>query len=306
MLDDLDLFFGATSENDSQVYARLNVLAKQADLELGGSIRGPFCEHTRTLPTTAPFADLGPGTSLAATSLLANAQVTDPCFWSPQLPALYQVHVELRQHGKVIETEDRQLGIRSFGVRQDSLYLNGQRWVPRGVMRGSVVDEPLAAWIEASTVMVAEQAEEEVCRQASNQGVFMIVVLRSSGDQLVKEVKRLARWAAVGLVVLDGSAEIGPLRSAAPNLVFGRIVDDGMPVPRSPDDVTDCDVTDCDVIVARSDSVEEIGGRLSTAGLPVVAFRPGNSTGRLSERRAACDRLQRDLAQYGPFAGYLV
>ena len=82
-LSDLDIFYGELTVNRAFVYARLPRPADDEGLSLVGQVRGPRCSRAQTLPLTSPLVDLGPGPTL-----LARALVPDPCFWSPDLPAI--------------------------------------------------------------------------------------------------------------------------------------------------------------------------------------------------------------------------
>src|SRR5262245_45045402 len=121
---DLDVFYGDLTVSRAYVYARLPRPADDSGLSLVGQVRGPRCRLAETLPVTSPLVDLGPGPTL-----LARALVPDPVFWSPDLPAIYDVTVNLLRGTEIVATAKRQIGLRSLGVRGRSLFLNGKRWV---------------------------------------------------------------------------------------------------------------------------------------------------------------------------------
>ncbi len=155
-LTPLDVFYGDLTANRAYVYARLPRPADDAGLSLGGFVRGPRCLQAETLPLTAKLVDLGPGPTL-----LARALVPEPCFWSPDLPAIYDVTVNLLRGEEVIATERREIGLRSFGVKGQNLMLDGKRWVLRGVTASSTVATLPRAWHEDSAAYVSEQAGDE-------------------------------------------------------------------------------------------------------------------------------------------------
>ncbi len=74
---------------------------------LQGTLRGPFCKNTRTLPAEIKFRNLDltqPG--------LAEALVPDPCIWSPELPHLYQADIIARQGDNVFAEYHGMIGLR--------------------------------------------------------------------------------------------------------------------------------------------------------------------------------------------------
>src|SRR5688572_22346505 len=103
----IDVFHGQLSPNLAQIYARVADLPGGQDWKLIGHLRGPECRHAKTLPTTHAFVDLGPGENL-----LSRVTLPDPCFWSPDLPALYRVSLELRRQNTVIHSVNREFGLR--------------------------------------------------------------------------------------------------------------------------------------------------------------------------------------------------
>ncbi len=88
----LELIVGHVTAGESRLYARLDGLDPAAGWHLSGSIHGPECRFAQTLPATYKFHDRGPGPTL-----LAEAFVPDPCFWSPALPQVYRATIELRR-----------------------------------------------------------------------------------------------------------------------------------------------------------------------------------------------------------------
>jgi hypothetical protein len=297
LLDQLEVFYGQASANVGQVYARLSGLADdRTGFTLRGHIRGPECLHSHTLPTTVPLVDLGPGPSL-----MARAMLPDPCFWSPQLPLLYHVHVELLQRGEVLETADRLIGIRSFGPRGRSLFLDGKRWVLRGVHRDRAPSADLEDWHAESAAMIADAPDDELCRQASHRGVLLIARIAGSQDDVALQLRRLARWPAVAVaVVASNIPATANLRNAAPNIELAQPFSCGAKVELAPwASLAVCEVDDIDQFAYQT-------GHASLGSFPIMAVRRLAGVHPLAAARAACDRLQRDLARIGDFAGYVV
>ena len=106
----IEIFVGDVNDVEARVYARYVGAADGSGMEpervvLRGTLRGPYCERSRTLPAEIAFRDAGkPG--------LIEALVPDPCTWSPELPHLYQADVEARQGQRVLAEYHGTIGLR--------------------------------------------------------------------------------------------------------------------------------------------------------------------------------------------------
>jgi hypothetical protein len=144
-MHDLEVFYGELTPIRAVVYARLPRPSGESNLTLTGTIRGPRCLHAQTLPATWQLADLGPGPTL-----LARALVTEPCFWSPDLPAVYDVTVRVQRGEETVATERREIGFKPLGIRGPQFIMAGKNWVLLGIARciidfhNSTVAAPLA------------------------------------------------------------------------------------------------------------------------------------------------------------------
>lgn len=264
----LELFYGGVTPNRATVYARLRDVPTTPGMTLSGFIRGPHCLYSTTLPATIRLTDAGPGDTL-----LARAMVPDPCYWSPELPFLYEVHVELKHDGEVLASTDRVLGLRNFGARGQFLYLNGKRWTVRGATMPSGPD--LAAWNDAPLALYCPTLPSDaLCQEASRIGVLLVVQAPSIPDATA-ELQRLARHAAVALLVHPPGQIDLAWQTAAPNVALAGLLD------------------------------AEAIPTLSASDRPIIAFRAADAV-TVEDLRAASDRLQADLASHGDFAGYIV
>lgn len=77
------------------------------NVELRGTLRGPFCESARTLQAEFPFRDLGPDRPGNA-----EAVIVDPCLWSEELPHMYRAEIEAVCDSKVVGTFRGSIGLR--------------------------------------------------------------------------------------------------------------------------------------------------------------------------------------------------
>jgi hypothetical protein len=109
MNDALEIYAGDVNDVEARVYARyLGVAGDRAEpVVLRGTLRGPFCEGTRTLPAVIAFRDLGP-----QQIGVAEALVPDPCTWSPELPHVYQVDVDATLGDRTVAEYHGAIGLR--------------------------------------------------------------------------------------------------------------------------------------------------------------------------------------------------
>ena len=118
-------------------------------LEAGG-------HGTRELRATVPIFDrrsiIGEavsGDQFPGHRVQWNIEVDDVSVWSPEVPNLYELHVELRDvSGKVVDTTAETIGFRRVEIRDRQLLLNGHPTLIKGVNRhdhdqrtGCVVNE---------------------------------------------------------------------------------------------------------------------------------------------------------------------
>ncbi|HJT35392.1 MAG TPA: hypothetical protein VJ783_25425 [Pirellulales bacterium] len=298
MLDDrLEIFFGEANNAAARVYARLLDEDLTDNSRLTGRVIGPTCPYSQTLSATIPLRAKSAGVS-AGGALLAEAVVPDPCFWTTELPFLYRVELQVRQGDQVLASAQRLLGIRRMGTHRRRLLFEGRGWVARGVDVREVPERPLADWRAADLAMIVEQPDDELCAEASRLGVLLIAELAGEGESLAAELRRLARWPAVAMVVLPAGAGFDwASPRAARNLLVGqRVQGSGF---RVQDFKTD-------VLVCEGETAERIAAMASDASVPVIAWRRAGWHDELADARRECDLLQRDLAELGEFAGFLV
>ena len=292
----LEIFHGASTPALTHIYARLANVPTATGLSLHGSLRGPECLFATTLPATLPFADGGPGDSL-----LIKLALPDPCFWSEELPALYQVHVELRAATEVLASTTRRFGIRSFGPRQRSFYQEGLRRVIRAAYSSTSGEPDLLAWHDAPLSLCVDRPGDALCEEASRAGVMLIALLSPDILNVANEIRRLSRHAAVAIIAIEAEGFDPTWRAMAPSMVFAQIVtqDDATLLqqhsPHGPQ-----------AILAKASAPHDFARVLTETTLPVIAMRrAGNGPIEPARARERCDQLQADLAPYGDFAGYI-
>ncbi len=105
-------------------------------------LKGPYCQLTRMLPATFRLQESPDGSVWSTT-------VVDPCYWTPSLPAYYRLHC-LDEEGSELP-ESKEVGLRRLEVRRGQLWLDGRRWVFRGVWRPTIPD---ACWGEFAEALL--------------------------------------------------------------------------------------------------------------------------------------------------------
>lgn len=110
-LGNIEIAVGDVNDLEALVYARyIAPRGASSSLEritIRGTLRGPNCEFTRTLPAIFTFRDV-PNESTPT----AEAVVTDPCRWTVELPHLYQCDVVAEQGGSVVAEYHGPIGFR--------------------------------------------------------------------------------------------------------------------------------------------------------------------------------------------------
>jgi hypothetical protein len=289
----LDLFYGDLTANRAVVYARLSRPADDAGLTLTGQIRGPRCLHAQTLPLASPLIDRGPGPTL-----LAQAVVPEPVFWSPDLPAIYDVTVHLLRGSEVVATTHREIGLRALGIRERHLFLDARRWVLRGVSTESTTATLPRAWHEQSAAYVADDSDLELLAEATQWGALVVVKVTESGALAATRLRELARFPAVAIAVISGPLPADFRKSHfAPNLLLAQLVQGDCAQQAYPW---------ADLLIVIANDLGVLTTVANDRGLPVLVTRHLAAPIDLASGRAACDALQRDLAPLGQFAGYIV
>lgn len=283
----IEIFFGQASDALCYVYAQLSGPPAGDDWQLAGSLRGPSCSVSATLPATHPFVPLAPGDSL-----LARAVVPEPSFWTPEMPHLYQAEVKLKQGQREVASARRLFGIRTLGCAGHKLVYGGKRWVLRGVRLDEV---PTATdwngWRESDTAALVDNPGDALCEEASRAGVLLLA--RLNADQ-VGEIARLSRWPAVGIVVLPAGADPA-LGNRRHNLVLAQQVEASMqPAPWA----------QAVVLEIQGNIVDDAMTPLH--GVATLVLRNAGSLSSVAAGRGECDHLQRDLAARGDWAGFIV
>jgi hypothetical protein len=291
-LTELDVFYGELTVNRASVYARLPRPAEDEGLRLTGHVVGPRCFNTRTLPTTTHLFDLGAGPTL-----LSRALVVDPSYWSPDVPSIYDVTIELRRGAKVLVTARREIGFKPLGVRSRSFVLQGKHWVLRGVCASSTKVLLPREWHAVSAAFVTHEMDARLA-EASQRGAMSLVELSGEAEEIISRLRILAMFPAAIMAVIRGHLPRQfAIKGIAPNLMLAQPLDPIREFMLQPW---------ANAIWAESGEPAVLKELQTLSDLPIVAVRRLQSPHPVEQARVACDKLQRDLATTGQFAGYVV
>jgi hypothetical protein len=95
-----DIEFRLLDASDVEARVEVHYMGRNAaHAELTGTISGPRVEGSRTLPATTALRPLANAAFSAASAIL-----TDPCYWSPERPFLYDVSLELRVGDQAVDS----------------------------------------------------------------------------------------------------------------------------------------------------------------------------------------------------------
>ena len=290
--DELELFFGEATPAQARVYAQLSRAGWPEGVTLTGTIRGPHCEYAQTLPATFRFADRGAGETL-----LAEAVVPDPCFWTCPLPYLYDVVLELRRGNEVLPQVKRPFGIRPLAAKGRSLMFAGKRWVLRSGWGGQASAADIPQWRAHHAMLFAPQYDTELFAAASRHGVLVVADTLECSSSKDNPDRRLARHAAVGIVLRsDGPADALSKRRTG-NLLYAQVISPG----------ASAEVADwADVVVGEVTQPETFSRQFADCRVPVIARGGSGEPVPVATVRERCDELQRALAPYGDYAGYMM
>lgn len=296
---------------------------------LTGSFTGPTRGRDVTLPTSVRLVDVP---ALARPQVgVGRAVFTEPAYWTPELPNLYRLVARIEEAGvgngdaagdaAAAPCEriafDRMIGLRRLGVRGRSFWLDGRRWVVRGIggCRAVFAPDTLRG---LSAAAVLDDPDEAACAAADRIGVGIVAWLGDGVRPLAPgdAERRLARWAnhpAVLLAVVprtcdpDAVAEIAARsRQVRGTLLLGLEVDGGLPPGAGLEE--QAAAVDFVVVDLPETGVPHAEWRAWPPGKPLVArFHTGavpeGTEPEAAALRRACDGLQAALATWGLRSG---
>ena len=112
----------------------------ELDVTVEGDIEGDPVRATVT-DDGGPVAD---GTATVKDgSATITLSIPDPDRWTPESPTLYDFEVSLESDGEAVDTYEDYFGMRSIGVRDGDLWLNGEPFQMRGALDQAYYPETL-------------------------------------------------------------------------------------------------------------------------------------------------------------------
>ncbi len=301
----LTLVLGRCDSLRAEVFLRasLQTGVTPSDAVITGTLKGPECRRAITLPVTARFVVLPSDPSHRdAATIVARTILTEPSYWTPELPNLYRLDARLMVGDREIGTCQRPVGLRRFGVRGRSFWLDGRRFVPRGLVMPER-DIDVSQFRGASlTAMVADPSEAflDLC---DAEGVPVIAILSDAGGSpMTVDVarERIATWAWHASVLMavvsltaqdtDGSRIADATRGSRGTLLLAQEVDGAIPPPEVASGI------DAFIVSLKANMVPHPAWRTAPPAIPLVAQRADAAGATVS--RQPCDTLQAALAAW--------
>ncbi len=289
------------AELEVKVIVPSGMVPSGAEPAVEAAISGPESIRSTTLPVRllvrfAPLRETPAGRAFTGRVVL-----TEPAYWTAELPMRYRVAGRLFVDGQPVAQFDEAIGLRRLGIRGRSLWLDGRRWVPRGLACGrptaAVFADQLAA-ADGTTVMVVElpavSTEDDhlpfwnCLAEADRLGRPLFVRLTAGSPGATAEgIARLARHPAVMAVVLPAElfAAAAEWKRVAGTMLLAAEVPGDQPPPTAA-------LPGIDLLVVRlaADALPADVWR-APATLPAVVWQAA-----AEPSRADCDRLQAALA----------
>ncbi len=304
----LAIRLGRADDMRAEIVVRVAVEDGDGDPpELAGTLVGPRRGRDMTLPTTVRLV-----AAAGDQAALARAVFTEPAYWTPELPNLYRLEAEVRRGTRTVAAVDRLVGLRRLGVRGRSLWLDGRRWVPRGVTMPPVGFRP-DSFREAAAAAVIGDPSADVRAAADQAGVAIVARLEDGAgrgldqDEAAGRIASFALHPSVVLAVVprtvDGETAgsiVSAARALKGTMLLGLEVDGTEPPEAT--SATLIDAVDCLVVALPSEALPHEHWRRGRPDKPLVAQR-ATAAETVGEQRRECDRLQGELAAWGLAAG---
>lgn len=304
--DRLAVLLGPSDELRAEIFIRAAVPPGPGMPRLGGTLAGPRCSRASTLPAVFQLTEVPPAAVPAAA--IARAVLTEPSYWTPDLPHLYRLQASLSAGDRTVATFDLLVGLRRSGIRGRSFWLDGRRWVPRGVGCAGDACQP-EKLREAALAAVVVDPPPALCRAADEAGLPIIGLLEGQDGEALDAgtaADRIATWALHPSVVMavipvatalaDVAAIAAAARSLKGTLLVGAALDGARQPPADVPQGIDC------LLVHLGDTgLPHDDWRERAPALPLVAWRGDRIEPHASRRD--CDALQADLAAWGLATG---
>ena len=293
-----ELFHTQADQHLAQVYVRLRSEAAlqpywEAGWRIEGDLYGPHCSRSHTLPAHYRLSDQGSGPTL-----LARAPLPDPCFWSAEIPALYQVTLHLCKDGAIQLQQETSFGLRSISVQNQQIKLAAEPAALQAIHIDKLQDWSADACREQSMALIIDQPDKALLQQASQLGVWIIAILSGDEAEIFQQLSQLVSSPAVCIGIIRGTVNDSQrLRDIAPNLLLGQWIDKPSDLPASDwSQLLFCEFTSTDHFSNYSEG----------CSVPIVAVRSTHGSHAVKEAVAACQQLKKELIPVEQLAGYAI
>ncbi|MFM7108254.1 MAG: hypothetical protein ACKOZU_06590 [Planctomycetaceae bacterium] len=304
------LALGRCDEMRAEVFLRVEASDDVPRCAISGTLVGPRRGRDTTLPVTARIQPTG-------AAGIARAILTEPAYWTPDLPNLYRLEAMVGSGDSPPRPIDRLVGLRRLGVRGRSFWLDGRRWVPRAA-RVEAVAGIDACKPAALSALVADPDEATLARADEIGVAILALVTGTPPDDPASVATRIAAWsahpsAAVAILPQEFpaatvAAVAHAARASRGTLVLAATLAGSVPPPATIPPGIDA------LVVALDASATPHDGWRNDIGVPLVAWRRAEAPP--GAGRAPCDALQAGLATWATtgkhdalprdWAGYVV
>ena len=273
--------------SDTEAYLAFVDMTGGQMKSLSGSIKGPRCTRARTLAATFGIEE-----SEFNGNIPIGKLIPDPCYWTPQLPFLYDIALDVKFADGSQQSWTHSVGLRRWEVVKTDLFRERRRVVLRGRCVDDLSSTVLEQAVEAEVTLSVPPPSEEQLQAADELGVSLIVDLRK---ETVKSMPGRHSWhpSVAGLLLTEDPGR----QFLSPN---GAMLC-GFAAAGSSEPTGDW----AQVVVAEF-SKGELPDGLANLVKPVIAIRRADRELDFTAARAACDQLQADLAPEFDLAGYFV
>jgi hypothetical protein len=289
--EQLDVFTHRATE--SEVMLTLCDMSRGRIRSFRGELRGPRCLRAKTLQAGFTVTRCECETNVSCSTSLV---VTEPCYWTPELPMLYDLNLELELADGSTLTWQTPVGLRRWEIHGRDFFREGKRVVLRGLVIDDCSRSTLERAAEAEVTLVVRDPSNEILDRASELGVPVVVDFRGFSGELTRKLLSYAWQPAVALVLLDDEMASGFYQPAA--VKTGGYFD-GTEPPRS-------DWEWVNVVACELEPSEQLLSWAANYPKPVIAIRRGGAYVELAAARQGCDLLQAKLAPNFDLAGYFV
>jgi hypothetical protein len=255
------------------------------DLTGAWELYGPRCEYGRTLASTFR------GKVISAHRV--EFLVTEPCYWSAAMPFLY----ELRRtdagatNGGIVHT----LGLQRLSAHGVNLRHGGERVVLRGAVAATLDESAVREAHEAEAAIIAIAAKEIPDLSAASRWGATVLVDASTFAGDIQQLRQRLSWEPAVAALLQAAGD--SVRTNESPFLTGVVLPS-----QQWHDVANA--AGAQLIVADLATGERPPASGIEWGKPVIALRRSPEFASFAEARAACDRLQAELAPEFNLAGY--